>query len=399
MKENNTAKAIKIILLLFNPIIALIYSFKSLNTKSSYFIIFIFCILYGFAFTPNLDSGLDSSYYFNFFNDYLNKSFLDFKNDFDKFLAYEGDSKDFYLNVITYLTTLYTGNYHFLFASFAFVFSIFYLKSFQFLTFQKSYTNNLFCFFLATIFTLSNSIFNINGVRFWTAAWISIYLILQYTLNRNYYYILFIFLLPFVHGSYWIIVGLVLLSLFMKNSKVLIILFFISFVLSNILLSLVNNISDYLPGTMARYINTYTNYDYVNEVNNNKLNASWFIKPFLLIKNIYPNVLIYCLITIKDKILLSNYKKIFLFTLILAIFVNLTVSVPSVGVRYQMFLYPLITIIWLYFFKYLKKYNWLIYIYPLLFLLDIYQLIVRSYDILDVYFYVSPPLYFLYYII
>lgn len=199
-KENDLDKAIKLILFLISPFLAFVYSLRRMKTKSSYVVFFLFAVFFGMAFTINLNSGFDSIRYVEQFEEYQHVTHLEFMNDFAGFLNFDEGKKDFYFDTVAFYTSRFTDNYHFLFMFFSIVFAFFMLKSFRFLTAEKKFNLSLASFILAYWF-VNNDIFNINGVRFWTAAWIGIYAIFQIFQRNDKRYWLLVLVTPFFHGS------------------------------------------------------------------------------------------------------------------------------------------------------------------------------------------------------
>lgn len=391
---------LKIFWFLLSPITSLVLSWRSLNTKSTYVIIFLFCILFGLAFTPDINSTLDSVYYANYFKENGSITWSEFYNDFEIFISYQKGKKDFYLHTATFIVSRFTSNVHFLFGFFAVVFSFFYLKSFKYLTFDKSYKNTLLCFILAAMFTISNPIFNINGVRFWTAAWIGVYCVFKIIEDRKYFYILLLLLTPFIHATFWLLVGVLILYFCLKGySKTLVYLFIFSFFLSSFVFEFIGDLSSVLPPILQRYLVSYGSEDAVSNREAILDNASWFMKPFLYGQKWYLNGLI--LIFIKESKLFRGRLEwnLLMFVLVLGIIVNLGQSIPSLGVRYALIMYPFIAFLWQRVILGTGKYNWMLYLFPVVFFMDIFHLMTRIFIVLDPMFYVSPPFYFLYYIL
>lgn len=398
MNDNNQNKFFKYISFLVYPWFSLFYSLKSLNTRSTHHVIFAFFVFFGLAFTPDIYSELDSAYYLDYFLQNRGITNATFWHDLIEYLSFGKDAKkDFFVHTITYIVSVFTQNYHFYFGLFAAIFGLFCLKSFRYLTINKEFVNEKLCFFLAFIFIFSNPIFNINGVRFWTAAWISIFFIFKIILDNRKRYLYFMLLIPLVHSAFWIIVILFFGYYFLKNKKLLMIAFFVSFFLSSFMLTFVKDITDYLPSVLQRYVIGYTSEGYMNYRSEQVVNLHWYIKVLNFFKVLYPNILIFFLLRITPQS--KKFNNLFRFILILIIFCNLTISIPSVGNRFILLIYPLVTVFWLYHKRYLIQYNFIIYLYPLIFIKELFLLYQNTKEVLDPYFYVSPTFYFLYHIV
>src|SRR5690606_335202 len=122
----------------------------------------------------------------------------------------------------------------------------------------------------------------------------------------------------------------------------------------------------------------------------------WYIDLLDNLKLMYPNVLL-VLFIIKTRTNKYIYKDVLIMALYLAIFVNLSISIPSVGNRFQMLLYPFIVLFWIGNQNMLKGYKYIVYLFPVIFIKDLFLLYSNTVQVVDPYFYVSPLFYFLYY--
>lgn len=399
LKESNKDKATKVILFLISPFIAFIYSLKRIKTKSSYVVFFLFFIFFGLAFTVQSgkrgDVTIDSASYRERFDIYKLVSHREFTENFKDFLTFSEGKKDYYFDTVAFYVSRITDNYHVMFMVFAAVFAFFSLKTFKFLTSEDNFDASISCYILAYLFMI-NQIFNINGMRFWTAAWIAVYAIFQIFKNNNKKYFLLVLITPFFHGAYWIYLTVVVIAYFFKkNSKLWIVLFFISFFVSNISIDFIRNLTDKLPPFLADMVLSYTDPEYV-ELRRTSLVSSRFAKIFDFLVRFYLNFIVYLFIrnskTINDN---PKTQNLFAFLLVWMTFVNFTMPVPSLGGRFMTLSYPLIAYIWLVNFKG-KKYTNILYAMPFVFSASIFFQL-RYYNmVLDPVFYISSPFYLIY---
>jgi hypothetical protein len=261
-KEIKTDKAAKAILFILNPILGVLYSFKRINTKSSYLVFFLFAIVFGLSFTvqsgKTVANQFDGASYREKFERYIAYGEVLYFTRLKEYLEFEDGDKDFYFDTFAFFISKLTHNYHALFFVLAIVFAYFALKSFRFLTAEPNFTSSLSCFILAYLFMI-NQIFNINGVRFWTAAWIGIYCVFQVFKNGNKRYLWLSILTPFVHGAFWIFVVLLVFGFFFKklNHRLWVFLFLISFLASNLSVELIKVVVDYLPQFLSKTAEAY----------------------------------------------------------------------------------------------------------------------------------------------
>mgnify|MGYP001028717452 FL=1 len=270
VKENNLDKFIKIVFFIVSPIFGFLYSLKNIKTKSSYVIFFLTAICFGISFTVERQSGnendFDSFFYREEFESFQSVDYLEYIDGLKDFLSFDEGRKDYYYETIAFFVSRFTNNYHYLFAVFAIVFSFFALKTFRFLTEEENFKNNLSSYILNNIF-LTNQIFNINGVRFWTAAWVAVFIVFQVFRNKKYQYLLLMALLPFMHGSYWIFIFVVFVYILLSRFyRIFIALFFFSFIFSSISLQLAKDSTSFLPVFLAKLIDSYTSAETIEKV-------------------------------------------------------------------------------------------------------------------------------------
>lgn len=388
-KENRYDKAVKVVLFLISPFFSLLYSLRTLKTKSSYVVFFLFAVFFGLAFTTQPHHTMDSVRYIEKFNGYIFYSLNDFLYEFQNFLTFSEGDKDFYFNTVAFIVSRFTDNYHVLFAVFAAVFSYFSLKSFKFLTSSDNFKTSLFCLILAFMF-MRNDIFNINGVRFWTAAWIATYATFQIYVNKNKKYLLLAIIVPFVHIAYWVYLGLLIIVYFTaRYKKVWIILFIVSFFTSSFIFELIGSVQQYLPPVISKMVDSYTAAEYVSE--RSEVN-SVIMHTFSILGGLFRNLVIF--LFIKNMKYIDQDKRtdtLFGFLLILATFVNYTMIVPSLGGRFAALMYPFIAHIWIITFG-VKRYRYLIYIFPLVSFSSIYLSYHYYMSVLPLSFFFSSPI-------
>ena len=348
LREQNDDVVIKLILFLLSPILSLLYSLRRINAKSSYIVFFLFALFFGFAFTVDNAYTIDGFQYVQRFYEWGAKSFSDYVKELGAYLTFESDYKDFYRETANFFVTRFTYNYHYLFLFFAFVFAWFQLRSLKFLTDSPSFRTTLYTIILVFLFVAPNQIFNINGARFWTAYWVSVYVLFQLIYFDNKKYWLLLIPLPFFHSSFFIVIILYLLYLLTRNYKSLwLVLFLLSFVFANLSIAFFQDISYLLPGRLQRTVDLYTDMSSIAEAEERQMRFSIV---YTLTKNlqlIYTGVLMVLLyFNIKSS---SSSKKIlhlFVFLMILATFSNFTTPIPSLGSRYLQMLYPFIAFLW-----------------------------------------------------
>lgn len=396
-KENNQDKAIKLILFIISPFLSTIYSVRRMNTKSSYRIFFLFAVFFGMSFTISLDHGFDGSAYIGWFEDYsktpTNFEYLD---GLEGFLTFDEGKKDYYFDTLAFYISRFTDNYHVMFMFAAIVFAFFALKSLRFLTKEEKFDFSIASLILVYIF-MQNDIFNINGLRFWTAAWIGVYSIFQVFRNNNDKYFILIFLTPFFHGSFWIFIAVVLMARFLRKfEKTWVILFFASFFIGSIALELLRDASDILPAFMQRMISSYTDAEYVELRTEGGSGFIWVARLMDFLVRFSINFMVYLFIR-NSKMIKANSKtrNLYLFILVWMTFVNFVMPVPSLGGRYFQLAFPIVAYIWMVNFKDVK-YKDFLYALPFVYWFVLYTQFTRYSQVLEPDFYISSPFYLIY---
>ncbi|WP_180097105.1 MULTISPECIES: EpsG family protein [unclassified Acinetobacter] len=397
--ESKRDVELKIVLFIISPFFATIYSFRRANTKSSYLVFFLSSIFFGLSFTVDSGKdyitgvGLDGQSYREKFESAKYISNYDYIDGLLGFLELDEGKKDYYFETVAFFLSRITDNYHIMFMIFAIVFSYFSLKSFKFFTSEKKFDFSVVTLILCYLF-LYNQIFNINGVRFWTAAWIAVYCIFQIYRNNNKIYLLLALITPFFHGAYWVFVVIIFASLLLRKfEKLWIVLFAISFFASALAVELIQSFSGFLPTFLSKLAESYTSEE--------SLSKTW--SGFGWLPILFKNMVL-CFITGIILLFIKNSKQIksnpktkdlYYFLLMWVTIFNFLMFVPSLGNRFIQLSYPIISYIWLVNFKD-EKYNKFILFLPLAFIWDIQKILSYYFQVLDFGFYFSSPIYLVY---
>lgn len=399
-KERRQDVEIKIVLFLISPFFSFLYSLRTIKTKSSYFVFFLTSIFFGMAFsvtggTELLEGGLDSQGYRISFEQYQYVTRREFIEGLQGFLSFDAGKKDYYFETVAFYLSRFTDNYHIMFMAFAVVFAYFALKSFRFLTDEEGFDYSVSSYILVYLFTF-NQIFNINGMRFWTAAWIAVFCIFQIYRNGNKRYFLLALLTPYFHGSYWLfLVVLVIVQLSKRFDKAWVVLFLFSIFFSGLAVELISYIQSYLPTFLSKSVTSYIDADYI------KARQTWsgFGWLPLIFKNlviVYLNIMVFLFIRHSNEIKANQKTKdLFLFLLIWVSIFNFFMFVPSLGNRYILLAYPVIAYIWLVHFKG-KRYNIFLLFLPIIFVWTIIEKSLQYSGVITYDFYFSNPLYLIY---
>ncbi len=355
------------LLFLINPLIAAARGFVNIRNRQSLFVIMGWFLVFGMGLS-DLNELADSYSYIHEFRLAQNMDFHQYKSMLEDYLTFESNTKDIYTLTVTFLISRVTDNYHVLYIFYALVFGCFYLMSLKILL-RYPISNDVVFYALLFIFCFSNPIFNINGVRFWTAAWICVYSTLSFIVDKKYWKLLLLLIIPLIHISALIWVMLVLIYIITKRfQKVWVVLFLLSSFFSIVsYLDIVSSNINVLPPVIQAMIHSYIESDRAQEIMEGS-NLPLYATILSNLPGYFRLILSYILIVYSGKI---NRTKISsnLFTayLVVGSFVNYTASVPSVGVRFQHLTYPLLVILWAMNDDYLVKYKKLFYFVPVVY--------------------------------
>lgn len=399
-KESNQDKAIKIILFLVSPFLSAIYSVRRMNTHSSFIVFYLFAVFFGMAFTIDSgktnDSQLDGSFYRQVFEDYHKTSYSSFKDGFKEYLSFNSAHKDYYFDILSFYLTRITDNYHWMFMISAMIFAFFALKCFRIFTNENKFDFSIASLILVYLFFV-NSIFNINGLRFWTAAWIGVYCIFNIIKDKKWQYSLLLLLLPFIHVSFWLFIILFFSIILLKKfEKIWIILFIISFFVGNLSIELLQSYSNYAPPFIERVILSYTDKSMISSISQGT-GFFWVERLMGLLVRVFINLMVFLFIKNRE-IIKANYstKNLYLFLIQYMTFVNFSLAVPSLGARFQLIAFPIIAYIWLVNFKDVK-YQRFLYLTPIIFWFNIRTELIYYFKILDFTFYFTNPFSLIYF--
>lgn len=396
--ESRQQKGNKLLLFIISPFLALLYSLKSMNTKSSFVVFMGFAICFGMAFsTKSYESlagaaGLDAERYRLDFENSAQMTTSEFFSKLNNYFLFTEGERDFYYVSMVYFVSRFTHNYHWLFMAFAIVFAFFQLLSLKKLVENVNWDGSLFCILLALFFTW-NQLFNINAMRFYTAAWVAVYSIFQVFLKNKKIYVLLLLITPFFHSSFWLFAGLIVLAYLLKRLEWFwIVLFFISFFSSTFLANVIYQSIDYLPPFLSSWAAGYVNEDRLFEEITFSGSGFWWVPMvFDRLYRIYTNLLVVLFIINRKQIKNSVNWNLYVLAIILLTFVNFAMPIPGLGTRTIVMVYPIIAYIWLSVFG-KKKYPWLIYAFPFVWFIQIWTYIGYYNMVLDWLFYFSSPI-------
>lgn len=367
----------KLVTFLISPFLSLIVFMSDIKSRSTIAVIAGFFLLFGLSFVP-INEDADSFRYAEAFQSFSLNPEQNYAHAINVYFGDSGlnqrDYKDIYIYTMYYLASKIGGqNIHILFLLFALVFTFFAIKSFMILVKCTNFQNNWPTYILAFLFLYSNNIFNINGVRFWTASWMAVYFTLEVMVNKKYLYLLGIAVLPLVHASmvlYWAFFSVAFISRF-TGIPLLSKIYLISFFFGEIGLQLIDVIYDRLPPVFQMLVWNYTESDWGQSRMDGTHDADLplYAKVFNELPRLYEFILLY-LASLKGKYFKD--RSMIGFTLAYFSCVNVSSIIPSMT-RYFVVGYPFIIYIWVSNFEELKGYKRFLYLMPVAYCYSIFQ--------------------------
>ena len=358
----------KLILFIINPFLSSMNSLISIRDGVSHKFLYAWFIIFGIGFCA-INEAADSFRYVEIFMIERNYSFSEYLALIKEYFSFQSNIKDIYTLTVNFIVGRFTDNYHWTYLIYAIVFGFCYIKSLKiFLRYNK--VNNFVFYALLFMFCYSNPIFNINGVRFWTSAWIGVYVSLKIFVEKDYKKLLLLLLMPLVHGSSIIWVIVLLFSFILSYFQGITIVLFVisSFVSAVSYISVLGDISPYLPQFMQNQIVSYTESEWALERMSGVTEYGAAYADFLISLPKYFSLILGYLLIINRKIINRDIASKRLLTIMLAMsaITNFISGVPSLH-RFQSFVIPFLVIVWTQNHNILRKYDNLFIVTPLVY--------------------------------
>lgn len=310
-----------------------IIKFDSPNAKNWFW---YGCAFMGFVFIfyPVGGSGNDSTriaYQLEYFH---NNS-----RNFDAVVAVlynEENSLDVYQSLITYLVSIFTGNPHYLFLVFALIFGFFYSRNvFMILGFSNTSKLKWWIWIVVIMYILILPIWEINGVRMWTAMHVFTYGVFSFLFRNDTKKIYWSIVSVFIHFSFIIPVFILLIYMILPKQKLgfYFVIYSVSVFFSELdIQSLKDSIIDFLPHQLGVKVGEYMNEEYVEVVAENNASMAKYIHISRLLSK-YFMLLVIVFLWIKNRTFFvsEEYKKILVFYLVFGTVFEFLSAIPSFG--------------------------------------------------------------------
>lgn len=382
----------KLPLFFLNPFLSAIVSLKNIRDGVSHRILYLWFLVFGIGFCA-MNEAADSFRYVEEFMMESQYTWGRYLLEVKEWATFESNIKDIYTLTVNVLVGKFTSNYHWTYLIYAAVFGFFYIKSLKIFLKHQMVKKEIVFYALLFMFCYSNPIFNINGVRFWTAAWIGVYVALNLFVERKYRMIPLLILMPLVHGSsvIWVVIMLAAIIL-SRFQKVTIGLYLASsFVSAVSYLNILNDYSYVLPQFMQNQIWSYTESEMALErlAGISEYGAAY--ADFLIALPGYFQILLCILLILNRKEIYQNKKAGILMTVMLALaaITNFLSGIPSMG-RFQAFVIPFLVIVWSMNHDILKKYDRYFYAVPILYAYSLLYWYRHMSSVTELYLYIFP---------
>ena len=248
-------------------------------------------------------------------------------------------SMDYYQIVLTWLISRVTDNGHVLFACFAAVFGFFYSRNMWYVLDRITTKCNWVIYVFIALLFLICAIWQINGVRMWTAAHIFVYALLPYIWEGDKKRLYWLIAVPLVHFSFLYVVVLSAMFVLMpmriiENSRLVRISLIALFVTSMLVKSLnvasfANILEQYSPESYEDRIELYTTDSAQDNRESARKSVNWYVTASGDIKQWSVNILL--LVLSLSSIRKSNEKKLLLYCLLISTIANIASLIPSGG--------------------------------------------------------------------
>jgi hypothetical protein len=316
------------------PFAALIHSLKNFRNPTSKTIFWLFCVYFGFVFIyvqPYSNDTPDSTRYAaRLINMHDNPvTFTELISGF-----YNEKVLDIYQPITTWLISLITGDPRLLFAVYAAVFGFFYTQNLWLIFDVINRKIGLILVLFMLAYALTNPIWQINGVRMWTAAQLFLYGILIYFLKSDYKGFIWCAVSIFIHFSFLFPFAILIIWLFLPEKVTLyFILYLISAFLYEIKIDFIRNLVSYLPDILQNKMHFYINDAAIERVSRGSAGLSVHVVLARISERWIIHIIVFLIyINVKYlKFFLPKFYHLFVFALILGGVANMTTSLLSGG--------------------------------------------------------------------
>ena len=297
-------------------------------------VVWLFVAFYGFTFLAS-GEGVDSLDYMRRLAE-MHQQQTDFSTVVNSLYTIGGET-DLFAPFLLFLLSRFTDDPRILFLMIGLVFGFFYSRNLAIIHQQIDTQMRGYLLLLFIVLILVIPIWNINGVRFWTAAHVFLYGILNFfLLNKIKKGLLFIALSALFHFSFLITFPILLAYYFIGNRyNAFLILYLVSFFISSISIEPIQKLAENFVPTFADKVEAYANYEDIKEGEEKYNKRSIFSLVFIyVLKYKVLILLLYVHFLFKRKGKLKsdmNLYNLLNFSLLFVGVFNILDYIPSVG--------------------------------------------------------------------
>ena len=384
--------ALKLVLFLINPFLSGVNSLKDIRDGVSHRFLYLWFLIFGIGFCA-ISEAADSFRYVEKFMIEHNYTWSQYMMEIYEYLTFESNIKDIYTLTVNFFVGWFTDNYHWTYFIYAAVFGFFYIKSLKIFLRYSNVSSNVVFYMLLFMFCYSNPIYNINGVRFWTAAWIGVYVVLSVFVEKDYKKLLLLMLLPLIHGASVIWAAIMAIALLLSRFQTITISLFIasSFVSAVSYIDILDDYSYLLPQFMQHQLWSYTESEMALKRLSGVSEYGEVYADFLMALPGYFQILLSYLLILNRKKINRDKRAghILAIMLALAAITNFLSGIPSMG-RFRALVIPMLVIVWAYNYEILKKYDKCFRVIPFLYAYSLLYWYRRMSAISELYLYILP---------
>jgi len=328
-------KGLLYLTVLIYPLWSFYLSFKYFRMPQAKNLFWLFCIFLGMVhiYFPEGESSSDGVRYAQQLID-LHQQPVPFEN-FTSLFYEDGQFVDIYQPIVTYLLSTVTDNPRWLFLIFAVVFGFFYSRNSWFVLERFPKTVAFPLFLLSFYYILICPVWEINGVRTWTALHVFVYGALPYLYNSDKSKLIWCGASCLFHFSFFLPVTVLLMYHFIpKSINYLLAFFLISLFIKEIDLEQIRSfILTYAPSFIHNRADMYANEDYAQTINDLKSNLNFYMEGSKMFVQWVAAILLFVSGVWGKKIVETNrsLKNLLCFSLFIYAISNILSLIPSFG--------------------------------------------------------------------
>lgn len=253
------------------PFVGLIYSAFNWRKPLLKNVIWIFSVYFGLVFIYFIE-GVDAVGYAKELGDAASLNFTEaFQNYFQK-----GGNIDIYTTTITIILSRLTTNTHILFAVYAAIFGFFYSRNIDFVIKYLNKNNALYVSLFFLLYILINPIWNINIVRFFTAAQVFVYGAMPSVFGNHKRKLHWVLISLLIHWSFiFVVIAFIIWNFTPKNLHIYFGIYLISLFVNTLDLGFVN-LENW--GVLGGRIGLYANEDAIGRYDEAMEALGWHVK-------------------------------------------------------------------------------------------------------------------------